>query len=376
MTFNVFLDTEIFSHEKNDVSSRKLTSLRKYCQMGLVRLFTCDVVVREVKSHLVSELKEQYNSIQRTIESKPLSLLKKKEAPVIDLPKLEHLEERLLSQFDEYLEETDCEVIESKQVQLAEVLDDYFNEIPPFEEKNKKKHEFPDSVIIKAIKTFFQQIPERLYVVTNDGGWKAAFSGDKKFEVFDNLEEMLKTVSQFCKEPYADKYISFLSDHSDEIVEKIKDRLENDIEWFEKVGTDVIELDEVFEFEVERIRLRDNDFEYVSKDGATVNLSAEVYIKLQYTYNDYTGSFQDDETGDLYNVSSGEMMERHKFYLVLSVGIDAEGDDMELSDYAFDDFDLDDHGTLLERKNEEYMEEPDEEYFADYSFSEAENAPF
>lgn len=376
MTFNVFLDTEIFSHEKNDVSSRKLTSLRKYCQMGLVRLYSCDVVVREVKGHLASELTEQYESIQRICESKPISLLKKNNAPVLELPELEQLKERLLRQFDDYMEETDCEVIESKQVQLAELMDDYFNEVPPFEEKKKKKHEFPDAIIIKAIKSFFQQVPERLYVVTKDDGWKAAFADEKKFEVIESLEEMLKTVSQFCKEPYADKYIGFLSDHSEEIIERIKDRLENDIEWYEKVGTDVVEPDEVFEFEVERIRLRDNDFEFVSKDGATVNLSAEVYIKLQYTYNDYTGSFQDDETGDLYNVASGEMTERHKFYLNLSVGIDAEGEDMELSDCSFDDFDLDDHETLLDRKNEEYTEGPDVDYFADYNFSDTENDPF
>ena len=376
MIFNVFLDTEIFSHEKNDISSRKLTSLRKYCQIGLVKLYLCDVVVREVKSHLVTELTEQYESIQKKCESKPISLLQKNSVPVVELPDLEQLKERLFRQFDDYLEETDCEIIDSKQVQLPELLDDYFNEVPPFEEKKAKKHEFPDAIIIKAIKSFFQQVPERLYIVSNDGGWKAAFAGQQKYEVIDSLDDMLKTVSQFCKEPFADKYISFLSDHSEEIVERIKDRLENDIDWNEKVGNEVIEADEVFEFEVERIRLRDNDFEYVGKDGATVNLSAEVHIKLQYTYNDYTGSFQDDETGDLYNVASGEMTERHKFYLDLSVGIDAEGEIMDISDYSFDDFDLDDHETLLERKNEEYTEGPDEDYFADYDFSEADSTPF
>lgn len=376
MIFNVFLDTEIFSHEKNDVSSRKLTSFRKYCQMGLVRLYLCDVVVREVKSHLASELTEQYESLHRTCESKPISLLKKNEAPVIELPELEQLKERLFRQFDDYMEETDCEVIESKQVQLMELLDDYFNVVPPFEEKKAKKHEFPDAIIIKAIKAFFQHVTERLYIVSNDGGWKSAFAGQQKYVVIDSLDDMLKTVSQFCKEPFADKYIGFLSDHSEEIVVRIKDRLENDIDWIEKVGTDVIEPDEVFEFEVERIRLRDNDFEYVSKNGATINLSAEVYIKLQYTYNDYTGSFQDDETGDLYNVASGEMTERHKFFLELSVGIDADDESMDISEYSFDDFDLDDHETLLDRKNEEYTEGPDVEYFADFDFSEAENDPF
>ena len=318
---------------------------------------------------------EQYESIQKKCESKPLSLLQKNSVPVIELPELEQLKERLFRQFDDYMEETDCEILDSKQVQVSELLDDYFNEVPPFEEKKAKKHEFPDAIIIKAIKAFFQQVPERLYIVSNDGGWKAAFAGQPKYEVIDSLDEMLKTVSQFCKEPFADKYISFLSDHSEEIVERIKDRLENDIDWIEKVGTDVIEADEVFDFEVERIRLRDNDFEYVSEEGATVNLSAEVYIKLQYTYNDYTGSFQDDETGDLYNVASGEMTERHKFYLDLSVGIDAEGEDMELSDFSFDDFDLDDNETLLDRKNEEYTEGPDVEYFADFDFSDAENDP-
>lgn len=83
MIFNVLLDTEIFSHEKNDVSSRKLTSLRKYCKIGLVKLYLCDVVVREVKGHLASELTEQYESIQKKCESKPLSLLQKNSVPVI-----------------------------------------------------------------------------------------------------------------------------------------------------------------------------------------------------------------------------------------------------------------------------------------------------
>ena len=198
------------------------------------------------------------------------------------MPDLKQLKERLFRQIDCYLEETNCEIIDSEQVQLAELLDDYFNEVPPFEEKKSKKHEFPDAIIIKAIKSFFQQVSERLYIVSNDGGWKAAFAGRQNFVVIDSLDEMLKTVSQFCKEPFADKYINFLSDHSEEIVERIKDWLEDDIDWYEKVGNDVIEADEVFDFEVERIRLRDNDFEYVCEDGATVNLSAEVYIKIKY----------------------------------------------------------------------------------------------
>ena len=375
--FNVFLDTEVFSHEINDVRSRKLTSLKKYCEIGLVRLFTADVVVREVKSHLEKGLQEQYDKLKNILKSKPISLLQTdKGQQAVEVPPLELLNGSLLGQLDEYIKETDCTVIASAGVTVPELLNDYFNEVPPFEERKEKKHEFPYAIIIKALKAFWAERTDKVYVITNDGGWKAALAEDERFEVIDELEQMLTTVSQYNKKPYADKYIRYLSDNANEIIAQVKNHME-EIEWYEKINSDVIETEDVYTSDVENIRLKLDDFEYIDAESAIVRINADVVMKLEYTYLDYESSFSDDETGVLYNVGSGEKAEEHRIEVELTVEIVEKDGELKDINVEYEDFDLDDALTLISRTNHPYEEGPDyEDYFAEQNFEKDANLPF
>lgn len=375
--FNVFLDTEVFSHEMNDVRSRKLTSLKKYCEIGLVRLFTADVVVREVKSHLEKGLQEQYDKLKNILKSKPISLLQTdKGQQAVEVPPLELLNGSLLGQLDEYIKETDCTVIASAGVTVPELLNDYFNEVPPFEERKEKKHEFPDAIIIKALKAFWAERTDKVYVITNDGGWKAALAEDERFEVIDELEQMLTTVSQYNKKLYADKYIRYLSDNANEIIAQVKNHME-EIEWYEKINSDVIETEDVYTSDVENIRLKLDDFEYIDAESAIVRINADVVMKLEYTYLDYESSFSDDETGVLYNVGSGEKAEEHRIEVELTVEIVEKDGELKDINVEYEDFDLDDALTLISRTNHPYEEGPDyEDYFAEQNFEKDANLPF
>jgi len=49
---NIFLDTSIFMNMRYDFSRSPLFRLKKYVSLGMVRLFTNEIVVREVEANI------------------------------------------------------------------------------------------------------------------------------------------------------------------------------------------------------------------------------------------------------------------------------------------------------------------------------------
>ncbi|MBO7253005.1 MAG: DUF4935 domain-containing protein [Oscillospiraceae bacterium] len=50
--FNVLIDTNIFMAAKYNFSGGSLCNLKKYCEDGIAVLFTNDIILREVASHI------------------------------------------------------------------------------------------------------------------------------------------------------------------------------------------------------------------------------------------------------------------------------------------------------------------------------------
>lgn len=50
--FNVLLDTNIFMAAKYNFAGGSLLNLKKYCENGTATLFTNDIILREVQSHI------------------------------------------------------------------------------------------------------------------------------------------------------------------------------------------------------------------------------------------------------------------------------------------------------------------------------------
>lgn len=54
--------------------------------------------------------------------------------------------------FDNFVSAINAEILGAELIDVNSILEDYFRTIPPFENSEKKKNEFPDAFIAQQIK--------------------------------------------------------------------------------------------------------------------------------------------------------------------------------------------------------------------------------
>jgi hypothetical protein len=103
----------------------------------------------------------------------------------------------ILKLWSEFLDACKVNKLEYTDIRIADILTDYFNNTPPFENLKDKKNEFPDAIVIKSIKHFMRAQDEnaRLLVVSGDIIWKDCFESDSRVQFFENISAALEIIS-------------------------------------------------------------------------------------------------------------------------------------------------------------------------------------
>jgi hypothetical protein len=162
----VFLDTEVFVREKFDWHSRSLSRLKELVASKHLRILTTSITQQEIKRKIF----ENHGNASTALKKYEILLGQ------LDARKcLERLTDaratgRLEALFDDFMR--DLGVVEVPLVaDLHAVFDAYFNQRPPFSER--KKSEFPDAVVIHALRNWCDQRFARAYIVSGDPDLKA-----------------------------------------------------------------------------------------------------------------------------------------------------------------------------------------------------------
>lgn len=92
-----------------------------------------------------------------------------------------------MGQFDEFCKQTKAMHLPAKGLDVAAVLDDYFEQKPPFGE-GKKKSEFPDAFTAQLLINWRAGRSRKVIVVSGDRDWAAI--GDARLEVLDNIAKL------------------------------------------------------------------------------------------------------------------------------------------------------------------------------------------
>lgn len=111
---------------------------------------------------------------------------------------------------------------DNKNFDLGEVLDDYFNHIAPFENKNNKKNEFPDALIIQNISQRFKN-HDNFIVVSSDNGFRKA------------VEQKIPKATMFVNYSECANYLNKHHENYDKVcmtIEKLESVIEKEINQF------------------------------------------------------------------------------------------------------------------------------------------------
>ena len=340
--FNVFLDTNIFISAKYNFEGGALNSLKKHCENGTVALYTNDIILREVLHHIDSDVdmlaKQAKNSIKNhreLVNAITQQTYKEIEATLLDAPK------RLAIQFETFMRK--ATVIPNAGLSMVELFDHYFANTAPFENREKKKSEFPDAVAIMSIRRYVEETTGVvLHVVTDDDGWHAALKGISRINVYKDLKTLL---TQIAKEE--ELYVQ-IAQYMGEHIENLQPFVESwffDQDWSTSVDNIelCIECDEIDDMHIAEVKLVPDGVEFIDRDAgcAVATFSGIARVHLGFSYTDHTHETYDREDHVWLNTIYGKGVAEVEIPFSGSVAIlISEDGEMEYDSTNFDKIDL------------------------------------
>ena len=342
--FNVLIDSNIFMAAKYNFNNGSLRNLKKYCDDGIVTLFTNDIILREVRAHInddVSQIaRKAKNAIKQHSElfyAIPKDVYQNIETTILAAPK------SLCSHFEEYVK--DATLLPNKNVSVEILFDKYFDRIAPFEDIEKKKCEFPDAVILMSIEQYVDAHPGITFsVISNDDGWHNALKDNKRISLYRNLTELLSEIA--AEQKLYTQITLYMGTCMNELLPSTEDWLVSQ-DWSPIVNTinACIECDDVEDFYMTAITLSPNDVEYIDlrDEFASALYTGTATCFVGFSYIDHSNETYDREDNVYYNTiyGKGAVELEVSFSGSVTVITPQEGA-MELNSSSFDEITIED----------------------------------
>lgn len=289
----VFLDTNVVMKTGFNFNGGALFNLKKYHKAGVISVLTNQIIVDEVRINIEDQVREAASQIKNFIGKfyciNELRHSEKHKAIFEDFRK-QNWDSYTSNQWDLYLKEIECEILQNSEVKIESILDDYFLSRAPFESRKEKKHEFPDAIIIKTLLKFAEKNSfATIIVATDDRGWEKAFEQYKNIHTVKHLKDVLSFISKEYKSENIEKVLLCIADNQHQIIEHIERYLLDMNINFQ------MEYDDLDDFEIKSIKIALESIDLIEGEEASVTLFASVKVNIRYTFFDYENSFYDKE---------------------------------------------------------------------------------
>ena len=199
----VYFDTNIFVAGKYHLNTGKFNAVQNLIKSGRIEFLYTSATLGEIEKNLSQDIHEdviQYNQAKNKIK-----VITKEGFVPIKLNEEQILSE-MKSRIRSFFSQQGVTEIPLEQISTEELMNQYFNKIPPFEKQ--KPDEFKDAIMIHAIKCYQKSVQDPIIIVSEDNGFISAFRENTDFICFSSLVDFLK---------YANK--SVLQDAVDDAIE-------------------------------------------------------------------------------------------------------------------------------------------------------------
>lgn len=349
---SVFLDTNIFISCRYDFNENvSLYLLKKYASDNKVKIYISNIVYREVEKHIRFDVLQAIRSFKKAQEeaSKALSqnillnfssLLSKKGRK----EQKEKVTDLIIKMFRDFLKDSGAMDLDNNGVNIEEILDNYFDSKPPFEEKQEKKYEFPDAIIISKLKNQFSK-ENPIHIISNDKGFKSAFNKADGFYLYSSLKEFFNSLNISSKFYNKIKKYLELEETHDEVCEILKEKIEEGIfvdgmDYDAKGITEGFDYDEIYIEDVSNISFEFEFVDVIKENKISVTLSCKADISVNCSYLDTDNSVWDSEEKRYIYESHGQVLEKHSpdfdCTATFSINQNENTDKFSLMDISFD----------------------------------------
>lgn len=170
----ITLDTSIFDKFRNQFEHGMLDRLSQF-KLSDIRFILPDVVAREVWSHVAREAKEAQATLATALKGmgSRWDLTPEVRADLMTRAVNDESAEQMASRrVEAFFVRTGVKLVRSAgRVDVARLVDDYFNAAAPFGESEAKKNEFPDAIALQALEHWAAENGTEVLAVSADGDW-------------------------------------------------------------------------------------------------------------------------------------------------------------------------------------------------------------
>ena len=336
----ITLDTNYFESTKYDLTDDStLRLLQSYVKDGKIKVVLSDIVVREVGSHftryvkaMMKEMKSSRKDYLGKIKQELWVNAGAKE--YIFIPIGDDIANKMIDIFTQYLKDIDAEIIKTEDVNIQEILDDYFSFSAPFENNDKKRKEFPDAFIASQIRASFPEL-DSLVIISNDTGFKKACNKKGEYLCFNSLGDLYDAINK--ENALYNKIIETLKLKEAEIDEIVKKEIEDseniivDGQTYDRKG--VVYGHEYSETYLESIKNMTHHLhivEDIEGDEAIVTLVGHCNIDMDCYYEDYDNAPWDGEKKEYVYVNTVHVLEKHQPNFAFRIRINIKSGEIKL----------------------------------------------
>lgn len=233
--FVICFDTNIYDNTKYNFDGQFYKTFKelKKEKFPNLEIYINSIIYREVMAHLEEKGQENNEVIERFKKDVwNLEIFDELQRVLNDIDFLREASiKEAKDKFNNFLSlfSVDINSLKGKLIHadnqnfdLGEVLDDYFNHRPPFENKNNKKNEFPDALIIQNISQRFKN-HDNFIVVSSDNGFRKA------------VEQKISKATMFANYSECANYLNKHHENYDKVcmtIEKLESVIEKEINQF------------------------------------------------------------------------------------------------------------------------------------------------
>jgi hypothetical protein len=327
--FIVFLDSNIYDAANYSFGNPQFSKLSELIYQDHVTLLINSVVEGEVKKHIKERIKKAANEFNKLVSSREFASFRYEEEYADKIAKLEPNEMYTIPQkrFDEYLESCKAVSIPVNGINIEQVINDYVEGKYPFEAS--KPAEFKDAIIIQSLLEYQKLNNEqKIYIVTNDKGFRAALN-NKENHTCKDINEFLELVTESIDD-LVGKLNSYLI--NEEMISEIEAEIRSSIN--DTTYSMDLPYDEFDVIDIENIKFDVAFIDIISSSEAKVIIDAEADIKIWFSYTDEDKSYFDKEDWEyLWKVEvEKEEVHRIAFELTLNIDIEKFSDDIAHED--------------------------------------------
>jgi hypothetical protein len=284
------LDTSVFgSPDETSLETTQLASLAQF-KDSTIKFILSDIVVLEVSSHLIKQAKEAQTKLNRAVrlverswKGSQVAIEESINSVLATLPPEILTKQR----FDAFIEMTGGVIVEAKlHAKIDELVNRYFQSLPPFAINEAKKYEFPDAIALLTLESWAEKAGKKVLVVSKDGDWVNYCKTSDRLIVVQQLSVALSLFHSdanfVCKMLYQRLNSNDYPDLLNAIVRAIDSHVEN--MNFDAEASSAYYFDnEIYDTTIVNYSIMNNSESLVPLDFSDDYLVAELSVSIDIT---------------------------------------------------------------------------------------------